>query len=235
MLLPGASPEKGRGEKLGVYDVPATMLINEIAKEFREQNIIQEPEFTKFVKTGAHRERAPLREDWWYVRSAALLYRIFRDGPVGTERLRTYYGGKRNRGVKPEKFKKASGKVIRACLQGLEAAGYVKKAKKGRAITPKGQSYLNTISKKLAPSWNEQVKKAKEVKTRAYAPAQKLPVNEIKTENREKVQMQPKGKPEVKTEMIKTPEVKTEVKQNTEPKPVKEETQAKPTEATEKK
>ncbi len=29
---------------------------------------------------------------------------------VGTERLRTYYGGKKNRGVKPEHQYKASGK-----------------------------------------------------------------------------------------------------------------------------
>ena len=210
------------------------MLINEIAKEFKEQNILQEPDFAKFVKTGAHRERAPLREDWWYVRSAALLYRIFRDGPVGTERLRTYYGGKRNRGVKPEKFKKASGKVIRTCLQGLEKAGYVKKAKKGRAVTPKGQSYLNTISKKLMPAWTEEVKKTKNVKPRTFASAKKEEFKqdfkkEIKTENRERVQMKPQGKPEIKAE------VKTEVKQEQrkpELKSVKEETQAeKPKEA----
>ena len=226
---------------MGVYDVPATMLINEMAKEFKEQNILQEPEFTKFVKTGAHRERAPLREDWWYVRSASLLYRIFKDGPVGTERLRTYYGGKRNRGVKPEKFKKASGKIIRACLQGLEKAGYVKKVKKGRAVTPKGQSYLNTISKKLMPEWTETVKKTKSVKARTFASAKKEDAKqEFKAERREKVQM---GKPQDKTEVRKDFQPKqmnqmdkskamTDFKKP-EPKPVKEEKQADQTEATE--
>lgn len=214
--------KRERGEKVGVYDVPATMLINEIAKEFREQEILQEPDFAKFVKTGAHRERAPLREDWWYVRSASLLYRIFKDGPVGTERLRTYYGGKKNRGVKPERFKKSSGKVIRACLQGLEKAGYVKKVKKGRAITPKGQSYLNTVSKKLVPIWNAQVKKTKEAKTRAFVPAKDDVKKEIKTENKEKIQ-------------IENPKEKTEFKKNNEPKQVKGKKQAEQTGAAEKK
>lgn len=159
MPCPG-QPRKGiqEGEILGAYDVPATMLIEEIAREFKEKNELKEPKFTGYIKSGAHRERAPLRKDWWYLRSASIFYRIFKDGPVGTERLRTYYGGKRNRGVKPEHFRKSSGKVIRTCLQELEKTGYVRKGKKGRVITPKGQSYLNEISKKIAPEWADFLK-----------------------------------------------------------------------------
>jgi len=143
---------------LGIYDVPATELIDEVAKDFKER--VEQPALVKWGKTGAHKERAPLRGDWWYVRTASILYRVYKDGPVGTESLRTYYGGKRNRGVRPEKFKKASGKIIRTCLQALEKEGLIKKEKKGRGISSKGESFLSKKAKELSAK----LKQRKEVK-----------------------------------------------------------------------
>ena len=51
--------------------------------------------------------------------------RIYIDGPVGTEKLRTFYGGRKRRGTKPARFGKGSGSVIGKLLQQLEAAGFV--------------------------------------------------------------------------------------------------------------
>ncbi len=131
---------------MGIYDVQATFLIEEAAKKLGQE--IEQPKFVEYAKTGAHRERAPSREDWFSVRLASILYRTYKSGVVGTERLRTYYGGKKNRGVKPEHQYKASGKVIRVCLQKLEEKGYLEKAKpKGRKITAKGTKFLNEVSK----------------------------------------------------------------------------------------
>jgi hypothetical protein len=78
---------------------------------------------------------------------ASILYRIYKEGPLGTGSLRTYYGGKKRRGTKRPEFRKSSGKIIRVCLQGLEKQGLVKKAKKGRVVTAKGQAYLNQMAK----------------------------------------------------------------------------------------
>lgn len=134
-----------------VYDVPADMLIDEIAKDLKERRKVPEPGFASFAKTGAHRERAPQRRDWWHVRCAAILRRIYVDGPSGTERLRTYYGGREARGVRPHHFRKAGGKVIRTCLQALEKEGFLaKKEKTGRIVTKEGQKYLNDVSKRVA-------------------------------------------------------------------------------------
>jgi small subunit ribosomal protein S19e len=41
---------------------------------------------------------------------------------------------------------RGSGSVIRAALQQLESAGFVKSVKKGRVIAPKGQSLLDNIA-----------------------------------------------------------------------------------------
>lgn len=131
---------------MGIYDVPANYTIEEVAEKLRTE--IQQPEFVPYVKTGVHAERAPQREDWFYVRMGSILYRAYKLGTIGTEELRSYYGGRKNRGVKREHHYKASGKVIRSAVQALEKAGYLEKAKpKGRKITVKGFRLLNDSSK----------------------------------------------------------------------------------------
>lgn len=130
-----------------VKEVDAQELIERAAKELEKIEEIKPPEWSKFAKTGVHKERPPTQENWWYMRSAALLRRIYLE-KSGVSRLRAVYGGRKSRGHKPEHKYRASGAVIRKVLQQLEAAGFVKTEKgKGRMITPKGQSFLNRIAK----------------------------------------------------------------------------------------
>ena len=131
-----------------VYDVPPTMLIEKLAKKLKEMNI-EKPSWADFVKTGTHKERRPDDEDWWYVRCAAVLRKIYINGPVGVEKLRTAYGGRKNRGYKPEKAVKGSGNIIRTALHALEKLDLVKRTKEGRVITPKGQSLLDNTTKEV--------------------------------------------------------------------------------------
>ncbi|GBF36198.1 30S ribosomal protein S19e [Methanofervidicoccus abyssi] len=131
-----------------VYDVPPSKLIEKVAKKLKEMNI-DRPEWVDFVKTGAHKERRPHDPDWWYIRCASILRKIYINGPVGVERLRTAYGGRKNRGHKPERFVKASGNIIRKALQALERLDLVTKTKEGRVITPKGQSLLDNTAKEV--------------------------------------------------------------------------------------
>lgn len=129
-----------------VYDVPADLLISNVAKKLGENKKINPPEWAKFVKTGVHKERRPEDMDWWYTRCASILRRVYMDGPVGMNSLRTYYGGKKDNGTNPEKFAKGSGSIIRTALHQLEDAGYVAKIKEGRIITPEGKSFLDNSS-----------------------------------------------------------------------------------------
>lgn len=129
---------------MGIFDVEPAVLIKEIAKDFRQK--FKQPQWAEWVKTGTHTERAPQNKDWFFERTASVLYRVYKDGPVGTESLRTYYGGRKKRGVRPEKKRKSSGKIIRTCLQTLEKEGFIKKGKTGRAVTGKGESYLHRLA-----------------------------------------------------------------------------------------
>lgn len=126
--------------------VSADNFVDKAAKELEKIKEMEMPEWVKFVKTGTHRKYPPHRNDWWYVRSASILRRIYIDGPVGVSRLRTYYGGRKERGHKPERTIKAGGSVIRDVLQKLEAVGFVQKDKKGgRIITSKGDEFVRKI------------------------------------------------------------------------------------------
>ncbi|MFA4700554.1 30S ribosomal protein S19e [Pyrococcus kukulkanii] len=145
-----------------VYDVPGDLLVERVAQRLKEIPEIKPPEWAPFVKTGRHKERLPEQEDWWYYRVASILRRVYIDGPVGIERLRTYYGGRKNRGHAPERFYKAGGSIIREALQQLEAAGFVEKVPgKGRVITPKGRSFLDKIATELKKELEEVIPELK--------------------------------------------------------------------------
>jgi len=132
--------------------VPADRLIAEVARYLKERvPEVKPPEWAAYVKTGAHKERVPEDPDWWYYRCASILRKLYvRGTPVGIERLRTAYGGRKNYGVAPEHFVKGSGSVIRKALQQLEKAGFVVKVKgKGRTLSPKGRSLLDKMANKI--------------------------------------------------------------------------------------
>jgi len=127
-------------------EVDPHKLVNRLKEVLKGFEVIKPLEWVKYVKSGTHRERPPQQKDFWYIRAASILRRVYLDGPVGVERLRSYYGGRKRRGRRPPKFRKASGNIIRKILQQLEKAGLVKKEKKGRVITSKGQKLLDKIA-----------------------------------------------------------------------------------------
>jgi len=130
------------------YDVPASEFIQKLA-EYIKKNIdeVKPPPWASMVKTGAHVQRPPDNPDWWYIRCASLLRKIYVHGPIGIEKLRAEYGGRKDFGVRPEHAVKAGGAIIRKALQQLEAAGLIEKYQnKGRRITKEGRRILEEIA-----------------------------------------------------------------------------------------
>ncbi len=137
-----------------ILAVNAHTLIQQAAEELKKQKLVQPASWTAFVKTGHHRERLPENPDWWYIRAASILRTIARLGPIGTQKLRTKYGGRKQRGHKPERTYKGSGSIARKILQQLEKSGLIKQtqkgAHKGRILTPKGTSFLDKMAVQIA-------------------------------------------------------------------------------------
>ena len=136
---------------VSVRGVSAEKLVSVLKEELKKVQEIQPPSWSRFVKSGVSRERPPEQEDFWYIRAASLMRRIYLEGPVGVSKLRTFYGGRKQLGHRPPHFRKSSGNILRKLLQQLEKAGFVEKAdKKGRKITSKGVKVLNKVSKEAA-------------------------------------------------------------------------------------
>ena len=110
----------------------------------------EKPNWVDFVKSSPSKERPIEDEDFWHKRAASVLRQIYKKKIVGVNRLRTRYGSKKNRGMKPERFVKAGGKIIRAILQQSDKAGFtemsrVKGKKAGRILTDKGKKFLESV------------------------------------------------------------------------------------------
>lgn len=135
-----------------VFDAVPDHLIRKVAEELRKRKEITPPAWAAFAKTGAHKEMPPEDPDWWYVRVAAVLRRVYVDGPLGVERMRSFYGGKKNRGSKPNAFRKGSGSILRKSLQQLEAAGLIVHDKTGRKVSPAGMAFLDSMAQEVKVS-----------------------------------------------------------------------------------
>lgn len=129
-----------------VYDVPADHIIRAVAEELKKRKEITPPAWAAFAKTGVHKEMPPEDPDWWFIRVAAVLRRVYVDGPIGVERMRSFYGGNKNRGSKPNAFRKGSGSVLRKSVQQLEAAGLIIHDKTGRKVSPAGMAFLDAFA-----------------------------------------------------------------------------------------
>lgn len=138
-----------------VYDLPAQDYNLKLAEALKKVEEFKEPEWVKFVKSGFGKVRPIEDPDFWYKRSASILRQIYRRKTVGVNRLKNRYGARKQRGSRPEKSSKGSGKIIRIILQQSDKAGLteigknvkgVKSRKPGRQLTDKGKKFLEGIN-----------------------------------------------------------------------------------------
>ncbi len=137
-----------------VYEINSHEYNLKLAEALKQMPEIKEPEWAQFVKSGPAKERPVDDKDFWHKRTASILRQIYKKNIVGVSRLRTKYGSKKNRGYKPEQFRKASGKIIRTILQQTDSAGLteiakdvkgVRSKKPGRQLTEKGKKFMEEI------------------------------------------------------------------------------------------
>ena len=132
-----------------IYEIPADKYNKLLAEALKKKPEFKMPEWAIYVKTSVSKSRPPENNDWWHTRAASILRQIYLQGVVGVGRLRTKYGSRKNRGMRPEVFRKASGKIIRLILQQSEKAGLLEKVKEGarfgRRLTKSGKAFLEDI------------------------------------------------------------------------------------------
>ena len=134
-------------------DVPADLLIGELSARLAEMEAISPPEWSSIVKTGTHRERPPSQDNWWFIRSAAILRKVGKLGPIGANHMAQHFGGPKDRGVKPNRAVAGSRNISRTIMQQLFNAGLIESkmnvagnVNHGKVLTPEGQSLLDSVA-----------------------------------------------------------------------------------------
>tara|TARA_B100001971_G_C18129616_1_gene504084 strand:+ start:505 stop:1062 length:558 start_codon:yes stop_codon:yes gene_type:complete len=133
-----------------VYEIPANKYNDLLANALKQIPEFKAPEWSLFVKTGVAKTKPSQEPDFWFKRAASILRQAYIRNVIGVNRLKTRYGSKKNRGYKPERFRRASGKMIRVILQQAEAAGLLEKSNEpgkraGRKLTEKGMELMENI------------------------------------------------------------------------------------------
>ena len=151
------------------FDVSADLLIPALADAMEGIDAISTPDWADYVKTGVTRERPPTQANWWFIRSAALLRKVARNGPVGVTALSQMYGGRKDNGSMPNTPATGSRHIIRTSLQQLQDAGLVElvpskevesedgkvQLYSGRVITAAGQKLLDQVAHNVREQANE--------------------------------------------------------------------------------
>jgi small subunit ribosomal protein S19e len=137
-----------------VYEIEPQQYNLKLAEALKAVPEFKAPEWTEFVKSSPSNERPIEDPDFWYKRAASILKQIYKKNVVGVNRLRTKYGSKKNRGMKPERFVKSGGKIIRTILQQADKAGFTESVKDvrglkvkrmGRKLTDKGRKFMEEV------------------------------------------------------------------------------------------
>ena len=132
-----------------VYDVHADVLNTRLSEILKNEDI-PAPEWSLFVKTGTHADKPPQNLDWWHLRCASILRKIYLHGTASVNDLRSMYGGGRPVGYGAAHHKSASGAIIRNAIHGLEKLGYVKNIeRKGRILTKQGTQKLDKLATEI--------------------------------------------------------------------------------------
>merc|ERR1712106_240003 len=116
-----------------VKDVDQQEFVKAFAALLRKSGKVKVPSWADQVKTAVFKALSPYDQDWYYVRCASLARHLY--------------------------FRVANGKIIRKCLQSLEAIKLVKKSDfRGRAVTPQGQRDMDRVAAMIyAPAVEEVV------------------------------------------------------------------------------
>lgn len=141
---------KNTGKMKDIRTIEASKYNLMLAEALKKSEWFEKPDWIDFVKTSTHKQRPNIEPDFWHKRAASILRQTYIKKIVGVERLRTRYGGRKDRGAQPPEFRKSGGKIIRMILQQAEKAGLIEKVKEkrkaGRKLTEKGKEFLEGVA-----------------------------------------------------------------------------------------
>merc|ERR1711976_915281 len=109
---------------MNVLDCPSAAFIRKTGEFFKERNLIKLPKWAHLVKTSHGNEIVPIDNDWFFYKAAAIARQIYisRSQNIGVGSLKAFFGRKKRNGVRPPRFIRAGGKIIREIVHQLKNA-----------------------------------------------------------------------------------------------------------------
>mmetsp|Transcript_7254 Transcript_7254/g.7951 ORF Transcript_7254/g.7951 Transcript_7254/m.7951 type:complete len:150 (+) Transcript_7254:46-495(+) len=143
--------EEGKRKGVTVRDVEPAKFINAYADVLKNNDKFHVPKWVELVKTGVHKELAPYDPDWYFVRAAATIRKIYLRPGSGVGALAKRFGGGFRRGARPVKHQDSATGIIRAILLALDDLKLTEKTENGgRRVTKIGQQALDLIANQIA-------------------------------------------------------------------------------------
>ena len=134
-----------------VRDVSPAKFVAAYAEVLKNNDKFIVPKWADIVKTGVHRELAPYDPDWYFVRAAAIVRKIYLRPGTGVGALKKRFGGAYRRGSRPEIHRDSAAGVIRNILITLDELKITEKTSKGgRKISRVGQQALDLVAGQVA-------------------------------------------------------------------------------------
>ena len=96
-----------------VLDVDYNVFINALANKLKADGKLAQPDWTQFVKTGVTRQYSPNEQNWYYLKAAAILRRVYIQGPLGIKDFRKIFASEKQSCVGKSHHVLASGKLCR--------------------------------------------------------------------------------------------------------------------------
>lgn len=141
-------------EKIGcitVRDISAEKFISAYAEVLKNNDKFVVPKWADLVKTGVHKELAPYDPDWYFIRAAAIVRKVYLRQGTGVGALSKRFGGNYRRGAAPERHQDAARGLIRTILINLDDLKITESASKGgRKISRVGQQALDLVAGQVA-------------------------------------------------------------------------------------
>ena len=132
-----------------VFRVQPAPLLRAIADTLKKNQQIALPKDVDLIKTGSSRENAPSDRDWFYMRMAAIIRQAMCKGRVSLKGLAYRFGARKNRGVRPSKFARASTFVIGSAIEQLEKIGWINFKNSGSILTDSAREVLGELIEKV--------------------------------------------------------------------------------------
>lgn len=132
-----------------VYRVKATPLIEAITETLKAKSDIVLPENHDLIKTSHGKQYSPENQNWFYIRMASIVRTAMCKGSVSLKTLARKHACRKNAGVRPSRYAKASDFVNESAVQQLIKIGWFDFKSKKDILTAPAKEVLGEIIEKI--------------------------------------------------------------------------------------